>query len=214
MPDSVLLTGLFIGAVATTQDGTKNEKRRLAVAFALPLLVTLTLHAVYNQARFGRPFEFGQRYITQGIDFLHGTPMIRPPADPMLAIFNVGHKVYEYFLSLPIFRPSGALALRYDTVSPYIAGAYTEGMVGVLAWAPIVLFIPIAIWRGLASMPWKRESLFPAVFAAICLAQFGSIVWLISSIPISAFHYALELVPRLALVEVALLMIGTREFTL
>ena len=104
------------------------------------------------------------------------------------------------------------MAIRYDTHSPFIIGAYSDGAVGSVVWAPILLFISIAIWKAFSNREESDTLWFAVAVLTTGVRQFLACFFLISSLPITAYHYSLEIVPRLALVIAGLLYCNVSEF--
>lgn len=214
LPDLAAITLLFTALLWTERTRLNRECAGLVISYAAPILLTLAALGWYNNVRFESPFQFGQKYVTHGQDLINGLPMIRPPSDLMFHIANLAHKLYEYFLVLPVVNPGTTFAFRMGTASPYVSGAYSEGAVGLLAWAPALLLIPIALWREFsgrirqAVKTWR----FPHFFLLTALTCFWFNFWLLSNVPITAFHFSLEFVPRLALVVAALFLCNSPEF--
>lgn len=205
LPDAIGIVALGAVALAIASRRGRVRVLRSLAAMATPLVLALILLAIYNAVRFGDPFEPGLRFQTNGLDFVHGEPLVRPPRDAFMFLLNLGYKAYEYFAVLPDVAADGALRVSYATRSPYVSGAYSEGAIGLLAWAPVVLLVPVAAAVALARgvrLPGRR---FETAFLAVATLAFAANFAVISSMPITAFHYLLELLPRLAWVVIATL---------
>lgn len=182
----------------------------LGLIYSAPIALTGALLALYNHARFDDPLESGIRYQTHGIDLVHGVSLLRPPGDAWQFLVALAHRFYEYFLLLPRYA-SGGMDVRYDVVNPVVSGAYSEGLVGVLAWAPIVLLVPVMVVRAFANSLPHQGRWFDRAFFLTALSLFLINFTLIAIIPTAAFHYALEFMPRLVAVVVgAMLAAGDR----
>ncbi len=211
-PDLLGLMAMFAILVWQSRRKIAAGALALSMVFLVPIVATVVGIGIYNYQRFDNAMEFGVRYLTLGSDFLHGGSVVRPPHDIVMAVYNVGYKVYEYFLLLPNFESATAMSIRYDTRSPFIFGAYTEGAIGLLAWAPILLFVPGAIWLALNAPVRDGSSRFAKPFLLLGALQFGASFFLISSIPLTAYHYCLEMLPRLSLVLAGLMLCNSRQF--
>lgn len=212
LPDAVGIVAFGAIAILAARRGVDRVGFRSMTALAAPLVLTLAALAAYNFARFGSPFETGLRFQTNGLDFVHGEPLVRPPRDAVAFVLNLGYRAYEYFGALPEFEAGGRLRVTYATRSPFVSGAYSEGAIGLLAWAPIVLYVPIVAGvtfaRGLRSGVHRLE----LAFLALASLAFATNFVVVSSMPITAFHYLLELLPRLAWVVVATLAVDPDAF--
>lgn len=211
LPD-VIGYSLLVGALLWRARG--NPGRRtvpLALLYAAPIVATAALLALYNYARFDDPFETGMRFQTHGIDLAHGESLLRPPQDTWQFLGGWAHRLYEYFVLLPTFESDGP-RVRYDVVNPVVSGAYSEGAVGFLAWAPIVLLVPAMLIRAMVESARGSGFRFESAFLWAAMAHFLINFTLIAIIPTAAIHYTLEFMPRLALVVVgSALVAGQRS---
>jgi hypothetical protein len=103
--------------------------------------------------------------------------------------------------------------VRYQMASPFLFGSYTEGVVGFFAWVPMLLVVPLAVGRRVASLNLLDRPRFQELFFLCALAQFAVSFLIIANITITAYHYSLEFIPRLALLVVALLLLRSPEFS-
>lgn len=186
---------------------------RLALLYAMPVMATVAMLGLYNFARFADAFEFGQRFQTNGQDFIHGGSPLRPPAHVAAFAGHVAYRTYEYFLALPVVTPT-SLEVRYWTRSPFIDGAFSEGAIGLVTWAPAILFLPSGLWRAFAERSkGKSRVTLDTVFLGVSFVQFSASFLLVAMLTLTAFHYSLDFVPRLALVVTALLAMRPSEFS-
>jgi tetratricopeptide (TPR) repeat protein len=158
------------------------------LAAAGPIVLVALGVLLYNAARFGSPFEFGQRYQLGG----------RPQGT--LEHFGLGCLWFNfrvYFLEPA--RWSGALPFVRDIAVPPSPASlyYVEHPFGVLANIPFVwlaLAAPMA-WRGLEPEPRRTLRAFLAA-VALLFATSALMLLLYDS---ACFRYQAEFVPQLVL---------------
>jgi hypothetical protein len=162
----------------------------------VPSVSLLILKGVYNYARFNNIFDDGQKYITNGQDFLH-KGMVHLPKDVLSLVYNLIYKIWEFLFLLPSFpNPGSPPLVNLSTVTPYIKGAYTAGTVGYLYFAPaLLLFIMLLVRDKAKSVPERFKPLYFSSLLVFVL-NFG----MFSLWPLTALHFYIEMIPRLMIV--------------
>lgn len=172
--------------------GRKRLHFKRAAAFFVPLAVFAAVLMAYNYARFGSPFNFGQRYQLTISD-------VRFNKVTNLAAIPGG--VYHYFfaplgidLTYPFFH---VVLTAPDTSSGYY---YNQPMAGIFNFP--VLLILFASAYILKRMPRKRREL--KIFTAILLVSALVITYLDITLAGVLERYTLDIGPALVFVSVIL----------
>ncbi len=137
---ALLLVPVYLSLRATRPRG------GLLAAIALPLGACLALLAIYNQARFDAPLEFGTRYQLAAYE---------PRSAPLGKLSYVPPGAWFYLASPPrptVLFPFLSLApppVSYPGSAP--SNYVPELTGGLLPMAPIVIFLPGLIWL------WRRR---------------------------------------------------------
>jgi hypothetical protein len=114
----------------------------LIVAYSLPLAATGIALALYNIARFGSPFEFGQRYqLTIYVN-------VHEIGSQLITTANILPNIYNYLLRPPIV--TGSFPFVFATWDPTSFPSFVpvpatylaiEPIFGVIPSTPFVLFV-------------------------------------------------------------------------
>jgi hypothetical protein len=146
---AVLLVPVYLALRST------RRRRGLLAALIAPLATCVLLLAAYNQARFGNPLEYGNRYqLSGGYNLIYhwGALGYIPPG------------VWSYLLTPPRldvlfpFLVFIAPQVSYPAALPAHYVPITEGTAGLLPMAPIAVFLVALPWL------WRRR---PAVLGAL-----------------------------------------------
>ncbi|MGH2853142.1 MAG: hypothetical protein ACRDLF_02990 [Solirubrobacteraceae bacterium] len=138
-----------------------RPRRELLMALTIPVGVCFLLLALYNQARFGDPLEFGSRHQLAGYDPLHSH---------FASLSYVLPGAWFYTLSPP--RPTalfpfvvlGPRPLSYPVSLP--ANYALEMIGGLLPMTPLLLFLPALPWIWRRRPAWLGSLAFPLVVFA------------------------------------------------
>jgi len=106
---TALLGGLFFILTVIFGRRPPAAKMRYLAAMVAPIIVVLGLLGVYNQARFGSPFDSG-----------YGDSILNPSsfeyqsraANGLFSLVNIPRNAYFYFFKSPLTGPSGGLDSR------------------------------------------------------------------------------------------------------
>ncbi len=175
-----------------------NIKALLIGYFISALLWILNLY--YNYIRFDSIFENGQKYITNGADYIKNGSLLQIPRGLFEFFHTLIYRVYEYFFVLPGFR-EGILTMEYSTRPPAMAGSYNAGVIGYFIFTPALLIALIIIFKNINKL--KNINLTIAAFTIFFLNFI-----LMALLPLSHFGFLLEIIPRLAILTF-LLMLGS-----
>jgi hypothetical protein len=95
----------------------------------------------YNYVRFDNFFEFGLRYQTNSLDFVHTKGPLLISGRPGYIVSLLFQRAYEYVFSLPSFNSSNLLFVSTKNVlfSYPNSRFYTDGYYGLLWACPVVL---------------------------------------------------------------------------
>jgi hypothetical protein len=126
-----------------------QSRRRLGVALSVPFGVCALLLAAYNQARFNSPFEYGTKYQINGPSTYtahFGELSFLPPGlwSYLLTPPRLG-AIFPFFL---INYPQES----FPFTQPAHYGPLSEETGGLLAMAPIAIFLVVLPWL------WRRRS--------------------------------------------------------
>ncbi|MBO4278027.1 MAG: hypothetical protein J5925_06490 [Clostridia bacterium] len=155
---------LIAGIIITRPNGTKSMLLD-AAAFAVPLFALGALIMLYNAARFGSPFDFGNDYQLTLWDMsgIYASAALTLPA------------LFHYFLHPPVFNgtfpflhPNGIRLESYGVTRP----VYVSGTVGAL-WFPCVYglaFLPYAL-KGSGKKAWISAGAAAAAVLAVVLVD-------------------------------------------
>ena len=191
-----LLDYLIISGYITYKNR-QNFKALFVGYFITAILWSINLY--YNYVRFDSIFENGQKYITNGADYISNGPLLQIPR----GIFEFSHtllyRLYEYFFVLPGFK-EGMLTLQYSTHPPAMKGSYNAGVIGYFIFTPALLFALIIIFKNIP----KFKNLNLIIVSGFI---FSLNFILMALLPLSHFGFLLEIIPRLAILTF-LLMIG------
>jgi tetratricopeptide (TPR) repeat protein len=165
--------------------------RRILVAVALPLLLCLGALALYNEARFGNPLEFGQTYQLAGGEYVSQLHQIG---------FNyVWENVRIYFLNFTPWKTTFPFIGAMPKIALHAGHAEPEFCFGILGNVPIVLLALAALWVR------KRKdglAFLAGVVLWIAVAQIGLLLLFFGAVS----RYEVEfLTPLLCLAAIGLL---------
>lgn len=174
---AVLLTRLLLG---------RNfpERGRVTIAVLLPLAAIAGIMMTYNVARFGHPFEFGQRFMLGGWDQRN------------LGTFDsasIGPNAWAYLLS----------PARYHATFPFLT-APSWSAVGVILRAPWLWLAPIAALAALRFDKANPLGLVALVSFAVGVINLTTLLALPSGNPAATVlsansRYVLDFLPELVL---------------
>lgn len=135
-----------------------RRKAAQATALGLPLLLGLAALLMYNQARFGNPFEFGVRYQLTGLN-------VNRDVATVFSGRNVPVNLYNYLFT-PVTRLS---------VFPYIKPQWSSSTFPLLSWLT-------RQFPGLR--PWQSEIYYPeqvtGLIYVLPLGVFGLAAWVLA----------------------------------
>lgn len=167
---SLIIAPLFIGILM-------DKKQKLsfriaqASAFLVPALIGVGGVMLYNNARFGSPFDFGAAYQLT-VNDIHANKLRFSGIFPML---------YQYFLQLP--RPKDMFPFiesQFFGFYNYTKYTYVADSIGVFSYAITVLgliYLPEAIRKNKASRMTKSAKLQFSSFLILCPLLALFIAW-------------------------------------
>lgn len=186
---------LALAGLAAVAFGAKRPLAR-ATVFAIPAAVAGILLLWYNYARFGNPFEFGERYLLGAI--------------PDSRILTNGHNLlpglYYFLFCAPDFSavfPWARLILRFPFDSPAFPlppRYFLEPTAGALWCAPFAI--------GAAALPWIRR-VPPAVKVLLrtVLAATAAVLLFLAATGFTTQRYEVDFLPLLVWIALAALAI-------
>lgn len=177
----------------------RDNLKALFTGYCLSALLWV-LNLYYNYIRFDSIFENGQKYITNGVDYVKNGPLLQIPRGLFEFFHTLIYRIYEYFFVLPGFR-EGMLTMEYSTHPPAMKGSYNAGVIGYFIFTPALLIALIIIFKNIHKL--KNINLTIAAFTVFFLNFI-----LMALLPLSHFGFLLEIIPRLGILTF-LLMIGS-----
>jgi tetratricopeptide (TPR) repeat protein len=194
-PSSVLGAALLLlplwRLAAAYRKGDRRGIWAAALALSLPIAAIAAGLLAYNEARFGRPFEFGQSYQLSGGE------------ETAVHRFQLGFFWYNfrlYFLEYPGWQK--AFPFVKELAAPAMPAGHRAGdsPVGVLTLLPFLLCAAALPWRfaHLAEEPRRRLQAIAGAMLAVFAANAGPLCFFISA----CLRYQLEFVPALGLLAV------------
>lgn len=201
-----LLAGAAIGAAAFTRVtlilyaipfflafAYVDWRRKIAVGrlitvlalFSLPVFAAAGLHLAQNNARWGKPFSFGQEF----------KPESRAnPAGKMIRPYAIAENLRHYLFSLPRFSSEFPWII-HEGAPPVVHVTRAEAMSSLLIGSPFLLLVPCA-WLILWGSPGEQGD---GLRAASALA-FGAGLFLFAfgmMLPAASRRYAQDFFPLL-----------------
>jgi hypothetical protein len=135
----IYAVGLFVGFLVFERAGKQPLRKMLPhlAAYALPIAMAGALQLAYNHARFGSPWDYGNRYLPTAIGAAAFSPAYVPD--------NVRH-----YLLAPIHFTADFPWLRHEGWQPMMKTTRAENMSAIFLASPFVLL-------GLLCIPaWRR----------------------------------------------------------
>ena len=187
-PSLVLSGAAFIPSIIG-----RRQSRRSNLALVIPIMTIGAAAIAYNAARFGNPWEFGQRYQMAGD---------RQDAGGHFRFGYVGYNLWTYFLEFPGLENGRPFVSLDRTAEPVPSGhAHSEDTFGVLVCLPF-------LWLGLGvplASRWRNQSNpHPAVqrfVLSIAAAAIGPAIVLCAFYG-TCLRYEMEFIPALSLLAV------------
>jgi hypothetical protein len=137
---NVCLAYLFIYLKHKKAEGFNVRKVSASALFVLGGV--MALHLVYNYVRFGSALDFGMKYQTNSLDFVHnGSPLIIHPKLGFIVV-SIIERAYEYFFSFPTFDASeNVFRLNHVPLLQINDRFYNEGFVGLFVACPVTIYL-------------------------------------------------------------------------
>ena len=171
-----------------------QPRRALLGSLIAPFGVCVMLLLAYNQARYGSPLEYGVRYQINGLSTYgahFGELSFLPPS--LWSYLVAPPRLSPLFPFLLIMHPQ----VSYPLSLPMHYAQYSEETGGLLAMAPIAVFLPALPW-----ISWRRPallgSLSPVLLALTC-AGIACMVFVSYEIYESSERYETDYMPLLLL---------------
>lgn len=181
----------FFLAVALAEWRRKAAVARIAAVlavFSLPVLLAAGLHLAHNNARWGKPFSFGQEFKPESLAKPEGK-VIRP--------YAIAENMRHYLLSPPRFS-SDFPWIIHEGWPPVVHVTRAEAMSSILLGSPFLLLVPFAflIFRPEPDSPraGPRAAAGLAIGAGFSMFLFGMML------PAASRRYAQDFFPLLTVV--------------
>ncbi len=169
---NVCLAYLFIYLKHEKDEGLNVRKVFASALFVLGGIIAS--HLAYNYARFGSALDFGMKYQTNSLDFVHnGSPLIIHPKLGFI-VASVIERAYEYFFSFPTFDPSAnVFRLNYVPLLQIKERFYNEGFVGLFVACPVTIYLAYKFYTYSEDWEYRTSMLKAAPMLVVLVYTVG-----------------------------------------